>query len=327
MEYRRLGNAGVRVSAVGLGSNQFGGPVDEKGTERIVHCALDHGINLIDTSDRYNNGLSEETLGKALKGRYAKVLIATKFGAGGKYGNPMAPNDYGCSRYHTMNAVEASLRRLQTDHIDLYQIHIPDTDTPIEETLRTLDDLVRMGKVRYIGCSNFRAHQVVEAMETSRRLNLESFVTAQEQYNLIERGIEDQLVPCYTHYGLGVLPYFPLAGGLLTGRYHRGQGLPTGSRFQGRLDYMKTSMGDDFLSDRNFDIVEKLDAFARERNRSLVELAIAWLLSHDWVSSVIAGSSGPEQIEVNVKGEGWKLTSEDLTVLNGIEHKRRLRPV
>jgi aryl-alcohol dehydrogenase-like predicted oxidoreductase len=330
MEYRRLGRAGVKVSSLGVGCNQFGLSMDEKAAERVVHYAIDQGINLFDTSDRYQDGLSEEFLGKALKGRRSEVVLGTKFGAGGGKYTPSkerGPNYGGGSRYYILKAVEASLRRLQTDHIDLYQIHLPDRTTPIEETLRTLDDLVRMGKVRYIGCSNFRAFQVYEAMETSKRLNLESFVTDQEQYNVIERGIEDEMVPCYRTYGLGLLPYFPLAGGLLTGKYRRGQEIPSGSRFDGRQEYMKKSMGEDYLSDRNFDILDKLEAFAREQNHTMGDLAIAWLLSHPWVSSVIAGASKPEQIDANLKGTGWILTPEQMAQLDAVEHKRRLRAV
>jgi aryl-alcohol dehydrogenase-like predicted oxidoreductase len=303
--------------------------VDEKTAEKIVRYALEQGINFFDTSNRYGQGLSEEFLGKALKGKFSEVVIATKFGGGGgKYTNiPIGPNDYGGSRYHIMKALDESLQRLQTDHIDIYMMHLPDPTTPMEETLRTLDDLVRMGKVRYIACSNFRAHHLCQAMEISKRLNLESFIMAQEQYNLLERGIEDELVPCYQSYDIGLTPYFPLAGGLLTGKYRRGAEVPPGSRFDGRLDYMNKSMGEDFLSDHNFDILEKLEDFAKERNHTVGELAIAWLLSHNWVSSVITGAVKPEQIAANLKGTEWKLTQEEVDQLAAVEHHRRLREV
>lgn len=327
MEYRRLGNAGAKVSVLGVGCNQFGDKVDEKTAINIVHAALDAGINFFDTSDRYGRGLSEEFLGKALKGKFGEVIVATKFGAGkSKFTNiPTGPNDYGGSRYHIMNAIEESLQRLQTDHIDLFQMHSPDSTTPIEETLRTLDDLVRAGKVRYIGCSNFRPHQLVQAMEVSKKLNLNCFVTAQEQYNLLERGIEGELVPYYQSYTLGLIPYFPLASGLLTGKYKRGQGIPPGSRFDGDQERMKTGLGGDFLSDFNFDVIEKLEKVAKERNHNLAELAIAWLLAHNWVSTVIAGAVKPEQVTANVKGTEWKLTQEEMRVLENIEHHDRYR--
>ena len=318
MEYRRLGRAGMKVSALGLGCNSFGSWLDEKTTESVVHYALDQGINFFDTSNRYAGGLSEEFLGKALKSRHSDVVIATKFGAAAKY-TPVGvqgPNDSGGSRYHIMEAVEGSLRRLQTDHIDLYQMHLPDPTTPIEETLRTLDDLVHTGRVRYIGCSNFMPHQVCQAMETSERLRLESFVTAQEQYNIIDRGIEKELVPCYRTYGLGLIPYRPLRLGFLTGKYKQGKGLPLGSRFDGKQDRMKREAGEDFLSERSFDILEKLKTFAKGQGHTVGELAIAWLLSHPWVSSVIAGSVQPEQIEANLKGMEWKLTPEELALIN-----------
>lgn len=324
MEYRRLGRAGVKVSVLGLGCNSFGTWLDEKATERVVHSALDQGINFFDTASSYSDGLSEEFLGKALKGRRSEVVIATKFGVrpwgrrrltaggGGPVRAPQSPaenpNDYGGSRYYIMKAVDESLCRLQTDHIDLYQIHFPDPTTPIEETLGTLDDLVRMGKVRYIGCSNFRAYQLCQAMETSKRLNLEAFVTAQELYNLMDRGIERELVPCYQTYGLGLIPYRPLRSGFLTGKYRRGEGAPPGSRFDVRPDFIPK----DFLSDHNFDILEKLEKFDEERDYTVSGLAIAWLLSHPWVSSVIAGSTKPEQIAANLKDTEWKLSPEEI---------------
>jgi len=213
-----------------------------------------------------------------------------------------------------MKAVDESLRRLQTDHIDLYQIHAFDPTTPIEETLRALDDLVRMGKVRYIGCSNFKAYQLCQAMETSKRLNLEAFVTTQELYNLIDRGIEQELVPCYQTYGLGLIPYRPLRIGFLTGEYRRGQEIPPDSRFGMRPDFMKSG----FLSDHNFDILEKMEKFAQERNHTVGELAIAWLVSHPWVSSVITGSFKPEHITANLKGGEWKLSPEEIAQINPI---------
>ena len=330
MEYRRLGRAGVRVSVLSLGTNSFGTWIDEKAAEKVVHRALDQGVNFFDTANTYSYGLSEEYLGKALKGRRSEAVVATKFGLlnwgadkpGRPEGGPVKapqrpvgnPNDYGASRYYIMKAVDESLRRLQTDHIDLYQVHFPDPNTPIEETLRTLNDLVRMGKVRYIGGSNFKAYELSQALETSKALNLEAFVTTQELYNIIDRKIEEELALCCQAYGLGLIPYRPLRTGFLTGKYRRGEEKPPDSRYAVKPDYMAK----DFLSDRNFDILEKLEVFAKERGHTVGELAIAWLLSHPWVSSVIAGSVKPEQIEANLKAIDWKLDPEEVAQLDAI---------
>lgn len=329
MEYRRLGSAGVKVSILGLGCNPFGTWLDEETATRLVHYAIDQGINFFDTSDTYSDGLSEEFLGKALKGKRSNVLIATKVGMipwskrhwtvghgdieSATESFEQNPN-YGTSRYHIMRAVDESLRRLQTDHIDLYQIHVPDPTTPIDETLRTLDNLVRMGKVRYIGCSNFKSHQLCQAMETSKRLNLEAFVTAQECYNLIDRDIEHELVPYYQVYGLGFIPYRPLRSGFLTGKYQRGKEIPPGSRYDVRPDLMKG----DFLADRNFDILDKLEKFAMELNHGVGQLAIAWLASHSWISSIIAGATKTEQIAANLKGSQWKLSPHEIAQVEAI---------
>ena len=321
MEYRRLGKAGVKVSELAMGCNEFGWFIDEKASERVVHYALDKGINFFDTSPIYGDLTSEQFLGKALKGRRSQAVIATKFGSKfGKYA-PIppgweGPNDYGGSRYHIMKAVDGSLQRLQTDHIDVYYMHVPDATTPIEETLRTLDDLIHMGKVRYIACSNFEPHQLYQAMETSAKLNLESFSVIQHRYNLIDRSIEKQLLPFCRTYGVGLIPYTPLHCGLLTGIFKRGQGVPPGSRYDGKPERMKIEMGEDFLSARNFDILEKLEGFTRERNHTMAELAIAWLLSHEFVPAVIAGSDKPEFIDANLKGAEWKLTPNEITQIS-----------
>lgn len=328
MEYRRLGSAGVKISILGLGCNPFGTWLDEETAIRLVHYAIDQGINFFDTADTYSDGLSEEFLGKALKGKRSNVLIATKVGmipwskrrctVGHRDMESVTESfeqdpNYGTSRYHIMRTVDESLRRLQTDHIDLYQIHAHDPTTPIDETLRTLDDLVRMGKVRYIGCSNFNAYQLRQAMETSKKLNLEAFVTAEELYNLIDH-IEPELIACYQAYGLGLIPYKPLRSGFLTGKYRRGEGIPAGSRY----DVKPSLLRSDFLADRNFDILEKLEKFAIECDRSVGELAIAWLASHSWISSIIAGATKTEQIAANLKGSQWKLSSEELAQVEAI---------
>ena len=309
MEYRRLGSSGLKVSEVGLGSNNFGWRLDEQSSIRVIEHALDVGINFIDTADVYGRGQSEEFIGKAVKSKRAQVLLATKFG------NPMGagPNERGGSRHYIMQAVEASLKRLQTDYIDLYQMHIWDSTTPIEETLRALDDLVRAGKVRYIGCSNYAAWQLCEALWTSDVNNLESFVTVQPQYNLLNRSIEQELVPCCQAYGVGVIPFSPLASGFLTGKYRRGEEAPAGTRLASN-----PMMQSRVLTDRNFDQLAKLEAFAVQRGHGMGELAIAWLLSHPWLSTVIAGATNAEQVSANVAAGEWKLTAEEAAAVNQI---------
>ena len=306
MEYRRLGKSGIKVSEIGFGGVDFGGRLNEKESISVITYALDLGVNFIDTADVYSGGRSEEFVGKAVRGRRSKVIIATKFGLPtGEH-----PNDYGGSRAHIMEAIDASLKRLGTDYIDLYYLHWPDPTTPIEETLQTLNGLVRAGKVRYIGCSNFTAWQLCEALWTSKENNLESFIVVQSQYNLLERSIELELVPSCQAYGIGVIPWGPLAGGFLTGKYHRGKTLPAGARLsQGQS---RTSQ---ILSEANFDRLEKMEAFAEEHGHSMGELAIAWLLSHPWLSSVIAGATKPEQVTANTTASNWKLTTQEITQL------------
>jgi len=308
MEYRRLGNSGLKVSEVGLGGNNFGWWADEQTSNTVVNHAIDMGINFIDTADVYDRGHSEEFVGKAIKSKRSQVIIATKFGA------PMGdgPNERGGSRYYIMKAVDASLKRLQTDYIDLYQIHFPDPTTPIEETLRTLEDLVRAGKVRYIGCSNFAAWQLCEALWTSRANNLQSFVTVQPRYNLFDRRIETELVPCCQAYGIGVIPYSPLAGGLLTGKYRQGEEPPEG-RLSGQ---MPQSTG--LFSEANWNKLAKWEAFATEHGHTMGELAIAWLLSKPWLSTVIAGARKIEQVSANVAAAEWKLTTEEVAEVEAI---------
>ncbi len=309
MEYRRLGNSGLRVSGIGLGGNNFGGRTDEQASIKIINQALELGINFIDTAELYTQGRSEEIVGKAIKGKRSQAVIATKFG-------PLStaePRDFGGSRDYIMKAVDSSLRRLDTDYIDLYYIHFVDAETPIEETLRALDDLVRTGKVRYLGCSNFAAWQLCEAVLTSRLHNLESFIAIQSKYNLLERGIEREVVPCCQSYGVGVIPWGPLASGFLTGKYRRGQQVPAGVRLANPLRIYA-----DVLTDANFDRLAKLEAFAEERGHSVGELAIAWLLSHPWLGSVIAGAMNIEQLAANVAAGSWKLVPADTAQLDKI---------
>lgn len=309
MEYRKLGNTGLKVSEVGVGCNNFGMRMDQEQTQAVVDKAIDEGINLFDTADVYGGTRSELFLGNALGSRRHDVVVATKFGMG----SPDAVLARGGSRRYIMNAVAASLKRLDTDYIDLYQIHFPDVDTPIEETLRAMCDLVTQGKVRYIGCSNFTGWQIADADWTAKSLGLNRFETAQNLYSLMDRRLEREVIPACERFGLGMLPYFPLASGLLTGKYRRGEDAPEGTR----LAAMGSRAGR-ALSDQNFDVVEKLTDFAETRGHTLLELAIGWLASKPVISSVIAGATKPEQVEANVKASAWKLTAEEMDEVNEI---------
>lgn len=309
MEYRSLGNSGVRVSTIGLGTNRFGSDVlPQEGVNDLIDAALDLGINLIDTANGYTGGRSEETLGVALKGRWERVVLASKF----FYPTGEGPNDRGASRYHIMNAIEASLRRLQSDHIDLYYIHRWDEGTPIEETLRTLDDLVRAGKVRYLGCSEFASWQLARANVLSEVRGWTPFVALQSHYHMLERGVEQEVLPCCRAYKVGFIPYFPLAGGFLTGKYRRGQAAPAGSRGE------SSSYVQQYMTEPNYEIVEKLTAWAGARERGLNELAEAWLLAHPEVCSVISGATKLEHVLSNAKGAGWTLSAKELGEVSAI---------
>ncbi len=303
---KRLGISGLPVSVVGLGCNNFGGRIDEEQTRSVVHAALDAGVTLFDTADIYGQGHSEEFLGRALGARRDDVVIATKFGMDMQGAN--GP-DWGArgSRRYIRRAVESSLRRLGTDWIDLYQMHAPDTKTPIAETLAVLCELVREGKVRYIGCSNFTAWQVADAEWTARTNGTDRFISAQNHYNLLNRAVESELSPACEHFGLGILPYFPLASGLLSGKYRKGENAPEGTRLAGRTDA---------LSDERFDAVEKLETFAAERDVSLLHVAIGGLGAQKAVASVIAGATRPEQVRANVEAGSWRPTPEDLAELD-----------
>jgi aryl-alcohol dehydrogenase-like predicted oxidoreductase len=310
MQKRKLGSSILEVSTVGLGGNNFGGRIDLAASSRVVHRALDLGINLIDTADTYGNrGGSEEALGQILGGKRKDIVLATKFGL------PMdeAGKLKGASRGYITRAVEASLKRLRTDRIDLYQLHRPDPQTAIEETLRALDELVRAGKVRHIGCSNLSAQQLVEAQGTAQRLGLTTFVSCQDEYSLLVRDIERELIPAAKRYGMSVLPYFPLASGLLTGKYRQGAPPPPGSRMA-RLP----RHADDFMTARNWRIVGALEAFVAQRGRSLLELAFSWLLRDGAVASVIAGATSPEQVEQNIRAASWTLSAEELAEIDRI---------
>lgn len=303
MLQRNLGTSGLKVSLVGLGCNNFGSRIDLEATRKVVHKALDLGITMFDTADLYGNrGGSETLLGQILGERRKDVILATKFSGQMDEAGTMK----GASRRYIMTAVEASLRRLRTDWIDLYQQHWFDPTTPTEETLRALDDLVRQGKVRYIGCSNFKGWQVVDAQWISRQDRLHSFISCQNEYNLLVRQIEQELLPAMEAFGLGLLPYFPLASGLLTGKYRRGEGAPKDSRFGAW-----PRLGERYASDENWEIVEKLREFCASRHHTMLELAFAWLAARPLVSSVIAGATKPEQVEQNAKAIEWVLTPEE----------------
>jgi aryl-alcohol dehydrogenase-like predicted oxidoreductase len=310
MEIRNLGGSGLRVSAVGLGCNNFGQRIDLEASRPVIHKAIDLGITLFDTADIYSNmGGSETVLGAVLGDRRKDIVLATK------YSKPMAEDGtkQGASRRYIMNAVEASLKRLKTDYIDLYQQHDYDPLTPIEETLRALDDLVHQGKVRYIGNSNFPAWRVAEAEYVARAMNVSRFISCQDEYSLVVRGIENDLLPAAQEYNLGLLPYFPLAGGLMTGKYQRGAAVPADTRFA-----KAPALRDRYVTPRNEDIVEKLQTFAQTRGHSMLELAFSWLALRPQISSVIAGATRVEQVEQNVKAIGWKLSAEEMAEIDGI---------
>ena len=305
MEQRNLGRSGLQVSLVGLGCNNFAGRIDFDATKAVVHKALDLGITLFDNADTYGDprGGAEEFLGRILGERRKDIVLATKFG------RPMdaSGTKEGASRRYIVEACEASLRRLRTDYIDLYWQHIEDKRTPIEETLRAMDDLVRQGKVRYIACSTLTAWQVVEAEWTSRSLGLEHYVACQERYSLLERDYEPNMAAMVEAYGLGLIPFSPLANGLLTGKYRRNQKLPEGARLS-----TTQRMADRYLTERNWAIVEKLAEFCATHGRTMLELAMSWLASRPAVSSIIAGATRPEQLEENVRAVEWALTREEM---------------
>jgi aryl-alcohol dehydrogenase-like predicted oxidoreductase len=313
MRYRRLGDSGLAVSVVGLGCNSFGRRIDQIQTQAVVDAAIDCGITLFDTADVYGDpaGASEEFLGAALRanGRRDDVLVATKFG------NPMSgangPDwDARGSRRYLTRAVEASLRRLGTDYIDLYQIHRPDPLTPIAETLSALDDLVRAGKVRYLGSSNFGGWQVADAAWTARTASITPFVSAQNEYSLVQRDIESDVVPACQAYGVGLLPYFPLANGLLTGKYHR-DAIPAGSR-------LSLERYADYLAAAPWAAIEAIASFADERGLSMVDVAIGALAAKPAVGSVIAGATSPDQVRTNAGAAAWVPSADDLVTLDAL---------
>ena len=320
MKYRRVGKSGLTVSEMGIGCFSFGEFVDAKGAEAVVHHAMDRGINYFDTADSYGIGTSEERLGAALSGRRERAVIATKFSNRMDHG----PNDIGTSRLHIVRACEASLRRLRTDYIDLYQVHWPDRRTPIEETLGALDDLVHAGKVRYLGVANFFEWEICEAFWIAEKHNLQKFISTQDHYSLLYRDIEKRMVPFCVKYGIGMNSYFPLAGGLLTGMYRRDAPAIPGTRAAASPSYAAWN------SRRNWDVQEKLQAFAESRGWTLPQMSLAWLLSRPAMSTVIAGADKPEHISQNIGALEIAFTPEDLTEIDRltlVDEDRSVAPV
>ena len=310
MEYRHLGRSGLRVSLTGLGCTNMGMRIDNATARKIIDKALDIGVNLLDVADVYGNrGGSETALGEILGKDRKSFVLASKFGQSMDDSGLLV----GGSRRYIMSAVEGSLRRLKTDWIDLYQVHAHDPATPIEETLRALDDLVRQGKVRYIGCSNFPVWRMTEAVWASRHHGLETFVSSQDEYSLMMRDPDKERTEAMQAYGIGLLPYFPLASGMLSGRYKRGAPVPEGSRLK-----KVERFANHFLTDRNFDVLEQLQAFCAARGRSTIDLAFSWLARRPTVSSIIAGASTPEQLEYNMNAVGWDLSPEELAQIDQI---------
>ncbi len=312
MRYRPLGHSGLLVSVVGLGCNNFGRRLDLADTRRVLDAAIDAGVTLLDTADTY--GESEVLMGEALAGRRDAVVLATKFGhRSANLGYGAAAGAKG-GRLYVRRAVENSLRRLRTDHLDLYQLHTPDPVTPLEETLAALHELVVEGKVRYLGHSNFAGWQVARADHLARERGWTPFISAQNHYSLLERDVEAEVVPACAAYGVGMLPYFPLANGLLTGKIRRGEGAPEGSRLRGR---------DDYVTDAKLDVVEALQAWGAAHGRSLLEIAVGALAAQPTVASVIAGATRPEQVTANVAAGEWQPTPADLAEIDAIAPAKR----
>ncbi len=309
MQERNLGRSGLKVSVVGLGCNNLGGRIDMEASRAVVHKALDCGITLFDTADMYSDrGGSEEALGRILGPRRKDIVLATKFA----WQMDDAGRMKGASRRYIMQAVEASLMRLRTDYIDLYQQHRPDPDTPAEETMRALDDLVRQGKVRYIGCSNLAAWQVVDALWHARTHGLSPFISAQDELSLLHRDAERELMPALAAHGVGLLPYYPLASGLLTGKY------AGGARPQGARLTKEARQADRHMTPGKLEIADRLSAFANAHGRSLLELAMSWLAAKPVVSSIIAGATSPEQVKANVAAVSWPISAQDLAEIDSL---------
>ncbi len=309
IEKRPLGTSGLEASLVGLGCNNFGMKIDLAASRAVINAALDVGITFFDTADMYGNGQSEEFIGRVLGPRRKEIVLATKFGgvammrkSGERWG----------TRAYIVGCLEASLRRLRTEWTDLYQIHYPDPATPIEETLAALDDLVRQGKVRAVGCSNFSGAQITEATAQAQERRLVHFVTAQNEWNLLNRGAERDVIPACEWHGLGQLPYFPLASGMLTGKYRRGEAFAAGTRLA-TLAYFKG-----LATEENFTKIEALQTFAEKRGYTILELAVSWLAAHPCVVSVIAGATTPEQVRANAAAANWRLSAAELAEVDAL---------
>jgi aryl-alcohol dehydrogenase-like predicted oxidoreductase len=314
MEYRQLGFSGVRVSVVGLGANRFGSAdVPQAEVTRIIDASLDYGINFIDTADVYNEGRSEETLGNALKGRMANVVLATKF----SFPRKTSANSWGASRYHMLEAVDQSLRRLQTDRIGLYYCHRWDDTTPIDETLRGLDDLIRMGKICYIGASAYASWQLAHANVLAELKGWSRFVALQSEYNMLARNVEREVLPYCQAHNVGFVPYYPLAGGFLTGKYEMGKPPPRGSRGESSRNVQE------LMTEKNYHSVARLSAWAKDHGRGINELAQAWLLARPAVCSVISGARTVDHVTSNVKAADWSLTADHLKEVESILRTER----
>jgi len=307
---RELGSSGLVVSLVGLGCNNFGSRIDESSARAVVDAAIDAGITLFDTAESYGSGKSETFLGNAIRGRREQVVVATKFGWTSGPAGSLARG----SAAYIRDAIEGSLQRLGTDYVDLYQYHRPDGVTPIEETLGAMNELVAAGKVRFIGSSNFAAAQVSEADEVARAGGLARFVSAQNAYSWVEREAEEELVPVLEQLGIGLIPYFPLANGLLTGKYRRGQPPPEGSRLSGGVRLRR----DVEMSDEDWDRIEALEHFAAERGLTLLDVAIGGLAAQPAVSSVIAGATSPEQVRANASAGEWEPSAAEIALLRSL---------
>jgi aryl-alcohol dehydrogenase-like predicted oxidoreductase len=308
MRYRPLGRTGVQVSAVGLGGNNFGRYCDEAATTAVVRHAIELGVNFIDTAEAYSGGESELLLGKALTGRRHDVVLATKTGVRDEPGSEAGGR---LTRKRILARLDASLQRLGTDYVDLYYLHFPDPLTPIDESLRALDDMVRTGKVLYPACSNYSAWEVAEMVGMAERHDIARPVAAQNAYNILARGVESELVPACTHFGISLVPYSPLAGGFLTGKYRRGSPPPGGTRGESSEAWRRT-----WLTDERFDAIERLDTYAQSKGQTVGALAVAWLLSRGVVCSVIAGATSPAQVAANVKAADWFMTDDELAELD-----------
>ncbi len=317
MTYRQLGDSGLTVSTVGVGCNNMGRRLDKDATRAVVDAALEVGVNFFDTADVYGSepGASEDVLGQAVQARRESVVLATKFGKPMR-GATLPDHEARGSRRYVRASVEKSLRRLRTDYIDLYQMHEPDVRTPIDETLDALDELVREGKIRYIGSSQFAAWQVVDADWTARTSGNARFISTQSEYSLLERGIEDEIVPACEHMGVGVLPFFPLSNGLLTGKYRRDQPPPAGSR-------LSESRYAQVLADANWEAIDGLRSFADQRGITMLDVAIGGLAAQPAVASVIAGATSPEQVRANAAAGLWEPSADDLAELGAITSSGR----